>query len=140
VLTKSEKAHAARKRWEAKNPGYWKARYIREKETHNARMQKWYLKNRASALARQRKNALMKKYGLTYEAYVQLLADHGNKCAICGDGRKLVIDHDHVTGAVRGILCDGCNVGVGRFGDNPALVYKAAMYLAARHTAMREVS
>ena len=54
------------------------------------------------------------------EDYSNLLATQGGMCAIC-DRRKLIanrtmpVDHDHTTGAVRGILCNRCNCHVGWF-------------------------
>jgi len=53
-------------------------------------------------------------------------------CAICGNpgGKKrLCVDHDHVTGKIRGILCDNCNVGIGRLKDDIGLLYRAIDYL-----------
>lgn len=54
-------------------------------------------------------------------------------CELCGGknktGRKLALDHDHVSGAFRGWLCHRCNVGVGMLGDNIAGLEKALAYL-----------
>ena len=49
----------------------------------------------------------LRKYGLTYEQYTQLMADQRSQCAIrgCGVRDLLDIDHDHATGRVRGLLC-----------------------------------
>ena len=56
------------------------------------------------------------------------------KCEICGgdpDGRwkRLVIDHCHSTGKFRGMLCNNCNHGLGKFQDSPELLRQAATYL-----------
>ena len=53
------------------------------------------------------------------------------ECVICGDGGKLVVDHDHATGAVRGMLCTRCNLGLGHFRDDPELLEFAMQYLYA---------
>ena len=53
------------------------------------------------------------------------------QCVICGDGGKLVVDHDHVTGKIRGMLCNHCNRGLGHFRDDPTLLEFAAQYLYA---------
>src|SRR5699024_496382 len=61
---------------------------------------------------------LWRKYGMTLEEY-ELRADaQGGRCLICAKpGAQLLVDHDHETGAVRGLLCHGCNVGLGWFKD-----------------------
>lgn len=53
------------------------------------------------------------------------------ECVICGVGGKLVVDHDHTTGEVRGMLCNHCNRGLGHFRDDPHLLEFARMYLLA---------
>tara|TARA_R110000868_G_scaffold288387_1_gene548691 strand:+ start:133 stop:591 length:459 start_codon:yes stop_codon:yes gene_type:complete len=53
------------------------------------------------------------------------------QCVICGVQDKLVVDHDHVTGQVRGMLCNHCNRGLGHFRDDPTLLEFAAQYLYA---------
>ena len=73
----------------------------------------------------QRRRALksrLETYGITSEQYMQMLADQGGACGIChgADARSLVVDHDHDTGQVRELLCNGCNLGVG-FVESPNL-------------------
>lgn len=53
------------------------------------------------------------------------------QCVICGKQEKLVVDHDHKTGKVRGMLCNHCNRGLGHFRDDPMLLEFAAQYLYA---------
>ena len=53
------------------------------------------------------------------------------QCVICGTEEKLVVDHSHVTGEVRGLLCNHCNRGLGHFRDDPMLLEFAAQYLYA---------
>jgi hypothetical protein len=50
-------------------------------------------------------------------------------CPICSTDGPLVCDHDHQTGAIRGWICNDCNVGLGRLGDCAAIVEKALQYL-----------
>lgn len=63
----------------------------------------------------------------------EMLAAQGGTCAICGKEcdihRNLAVDHDHESGKVRGLLCQNCNVGLGHFKDNPALLQQAIDYL-----------
>jgi hypothetical protein len=75
-----------------------------------------------------------------------LTADHGlpMECGLCGATGRLVIDHDHTCcpgertcgKCTRGFLCRGHNVGLGLFGDDPALLRAAADYIE-RHRAAR---
>lgn len=74
--------------------------------------------------------------GLSVETYeAMLLAQHG-VCAICATGerdnnKRLAVDHDHVTGQVRGLLCRRCNTGIGLLGDSADRVAAALRYLRA---------
>jgi len=69
------------------------------------------------------------RYGLTLEELRRLRADQKSRCPICDREQELVIDHDHETGAIRGLLCNRCNVGLGQFEDNIALLKAALAYL-----------
>lgn len=51
-------------------------------------------------------------------------------CQICGKEAKLVLDHDHQSGSIRGILCNGCNTALGKFGDSEQILLAAINYLA----------
>lgn len=53
-------------------------------------------------------------YGLTDSEYVIMLSNQGGHCATCPETERLVIDHNHRTNEVRGILCDSCNTVLGR--------------------------
>ena len=78
------------------------------------------------------KDMLMKtRYGVTPEQYKKMLDNQGHKCYICKEGNKrsLVVDHCHLTSKVRGLLCDRCNLGLGKFRDSPMLVERALKYL-----------
>ena len=78
----------------------------------------------------------LKKYGMTVGEYEDMVAAQEGRCAICGTTKpgsngavSWCVDHCHKTGAVRGLLCMGCNVGLGKFRDDPGLLEKAAAYL-----------
>jgi len=84
-------------------------------------------------LTNQRKWQLMRDYGLTTEEVNQRLQDQDLKCAICltGDPGKggFQVDHDHDTGKFRGMLCSGCNRGIGFLRESADLLMRAAKYL-----------
>jgi len=73
------------------------------------------------------------KYDLTEEEYVSLGTLQQGRCAICGnlpvEGEKLMVDHDHETGEVRGLLCRKCNTGLGFFNDDTQLLLTAVGYI-----------
>lgn len=86
--------------------------------------------------AKSHSSTLEKTYGITAEDYERLLAFQGGACAICGrkpsGTKRLAVDHDHQTGAVRGLLCagdNGCNRGIGAFHDEARMVWTAYVYL-----------
>ncbi len=71
-------------------------------------------------------------YGLSIGAYDAMLEEQGGCCAICRrpPGKHgLNVDHDHVTGAVRRLLCSNCNTGLGLFQEDPNLLRAALRYL-----------
>lgn len=79
-----------------------------------------------------RKYELSKRYGLGLDAYDALLQSQKGVCKICGGTNKLnrlSVDHDHVTGRIRGLLCIKCNLGIGNFKDSKELLLKAVEYL-----------
>jgi hypothetical protein len=81
---------------------------------------------------------ILRQYGMTVEDYDAMVAEQGDRCAICRGEHmghnghpnySWSVDHDHVTGKVRGLLCRNCNVGLGFFKDELELVESALDYL-----------
>ena len=69
------------------------------------------------------------KYGLTEKQYRLRMAFQEGLCMICRKEPAGYIDHNHRTGAVRALLCRGCNSGLGHFKDDPIRLRRAADYL-----------
>lgn len=83
---------------------------------------------------RSKKNAaLMKAYGITVEQFEAMAEAQAGLCGICAKkldmGFNTHVDHCHETGAVRGILCNGCNVALGLFQDSADMLARAVSYL-----------
>lgn len=78
---------------------------------------------------REKRRARLRKYGLTTAQFDFMVAKQGGKCKICKKARKLVVDHCHDTGKVRGLLCSPCNLGLGSFKDDPDALREAASYI-----------
>jgi Recombination endonuclease VII len=96
----SKRSRFASKRWRDKNPDYHKNLHIKL------------------------------KYGLTSSSFSEMLKTQNGMCYLCKS--KLMnpcVDHDHVSGRVRKILCSQCNSGLGMFHDNPEVLEKAAAYV-----------
>lgn len=80
----------------------------------------------------------LKEYGMTIDDYNDLLQKQGYRCAICGckvddqetlNSRPLCVDHNHVAGNVRGLLCNSCNFVLGHVKDNISILENAVKYL-----------
>lgn len=77
----------------------------------------------------------IRTYNITERELDNLYNKQSSKCAICGihekntDKKSLCVDHDHTTGKIRGLLCDDCNVALGRFKDNIDNLKNAIRYL-----------
>ena len=74
---------------------------------------------------------LKNTYKISEEEYFSILENQKNKCAICDKdiSEKRHLDHCHITGEVRGLLCPKCNWGLGKFKDDKTLIEKAIKYL-----------
>lgn len=73
------------------------------------------------------------KYGIDQQTFLHLLLKQNGRCRICQQEKKLVIDHDHTTDVVRGLLCSSCNSGIGLLQENPEILESAVAYLRLHH-------
>jgi len=108
------------RKWRAEHP-----------EEYKRRNKSWYARNGRGL-------HLKNTYGITAEDYNAMMERQGGVCAICGappsETRSLNVDHDHETGAIRGLLCTLCNTHLEWFAQHQA---GAVAYLSALATQER---
>jgi hypothetical protein len=154
VLTEAakERGNARRRERYATDPEYraridaqTKASHARNPESKRRGNKQWQARQRAhlkasdpELLRHQNFRGALYKYGLSPAAYEAMLISQNGVCAICrqhetaklrGATRRMSVDHDHATGAVRGLLCTNCNQALGKFKDNTATMRAAADYV-----------
>lgn len=115
-----------KRKWRMRNPNKVRANRRRYREN-----------NKETVASSRRKAHLKKFYRLTIAQYDLMFQAQGGCCAICGSAspgktKYFHVDHNHVTGKIRGLLCMKCNLGLGSFNDNSSLLELAAKYLIAR--------
>jgi len=134
-----ETVELSRKRWIDQNPEKAieshrnRQRRYKERNLEKVRVSQklWYDANKE----RYRENKLKRLYNLNLNDYEKMLQEQKSCCAICSAkveeerDKVLVVDHNHLTGNVRGLLCHKCNTGLGLFRDNEAYLLKAVEYL-----------
>ena len=142
-----EKARAKSAKWAAEHPEAVRASKAKHRKKHpeknRAHARKWYAEHRDEINARKRNYRaehlddirLLQRYNITSRDYDKLLAAQNGRCAICRkppNGRRLSVDHDHVTGKVRGLLCQKCNAILGLADDSIAILIEATEYLNSK--------
>lgn len=129
-----EKAQAYRLKNKTKINEWFQRYRVEYREEIRKRGRKYYANNKDQARAWNYGS----KFGISLEDYDRLFEKQGGKCAICGavkpDAKHkgvahFCVDHDHVTGKVRGLLCSSCNTGIGKLQDSPEMLRKAIAYL-----------
>lgn len=132
-----ERHNEAQRKWVANNVERNRANRARSREKHKDKI------NAAERLKRldpkhQRSQGLLKikKYGLRIPDFEMLERQQCGRCAICDKvpaqttrSKRLTVDHCHVTGSVRGLLCGRCNTAIGMAGDNVAVLRSMILYL-----------
>ena len=77
-----------------------------------------------------RRRNLRTYYGINVETFDNMVTQQKGCCAACEKPTEnLVVDHDHATGKVRGLLCHNCNIALGHFGDDTNRLQLAIDYL-----------
>lgn len=103
--------------WKKRNPE--KVKKYKEK-TNKKLLSKGYFKD----------YCLRKNYGIGIETFNKLHKEQDGGCAICGKSNEsLGVDHNHITGKIRGLLCKGCNLIIGIIEDRPELFLNINSYL-----------
>ena len=109
-----------------------RAYHARHRDRINAKQRETRRANKELNRERNFKYNLKRNYGLDLQTYEGLVDKQAGLCAICQTKpEKLVVDHCHKTGRVRGLLCDPCNTGIGRLQDDVLIVAAALKYLQA---------
>jgi SLT domain-containing protein len=112
-------------------------RYQEKKEEIKAYTREYNRRNKAIIAPKKQIAARKQRYGLSDEAFKEMLLQQNYSCALCGGvsaaKRSLAVDHDHTSGKVRKLLCALCNLGLGHAKDSPEVIRLAALYLE-RHS------
>lgn len=102
----------------------------------NEKQRQRYIKDRVSILKKQKihriktKSPQRRAYRLSLNEINALYEKFNHRCAICADTDNLVIDHNHVSNKIRGVLCNRCNLGIGFLKENINNLLSAIKYLA----------
>ena len=129
---------------------YKKQYYIENKDSISEHSKKYYTENKECIKERVRKyrlsnpdkiknTALKHKFDITLDEYNVLLNKQKHRCAICKsfdvgrkDAKYFHVDHDHITGKVRGLLCNKCNTALGLFNEDVTALKRAIKYLDSK--------
>lgn len=100
-----------------------------QKEKVAARIRKARQANAEHYRQYQKNWKLAKRYGLARDQYDRMVEEAGGVCPVCGEEAELVVDHNHRTKIVRGMVCNKCNQAIGLMRDKSKLMRQAAEWL-----------
>jgi hypothetical protein len=134
MSTKAEKEYASQ--WRLANPdrsrSYWEKFHAANPTAGRAATDKWQAGHQDQVRANYQVRRC-RRYGVTTEWFRDQLVGQAGRCAICWQvmtpGRGTNIDHDHVTGKVRALLCSSCNWVIGHAKESPETLRAAASYI-----------
>jgi len=102
-------------------------------EYENKKSAQWRKDNPEKMALSSRNSILKKKYGITQSEYLEILVAQNYVCAVCKRDEvrdaALAVDHCHVTGKIRGLLCTKCNTAIGLLDDSPGLAVVLLDYM-----------
>lgn len=149
----TDRGHEIRRTCDGCRKAQQRERYASSEEMREkaqAAQRQWYQENRDKDRAYRRSPAgrrskfkayLKRHYGMTPEEWDARLIAQSGRCAICSEPMAVVhVDHCHEGGHVRGMLCSGCNTGIGLLGDDVDRLRSAIEYLAASGAFVPEVA
>jgi hypothetical protein len=127
-------------------------RYAQDPERYIQMVQRWQEKNperlkeyrkqrnaRPEVKRRARDAYYRRTHGISADDFDRMLAEQNGRCAICGRAPEreaaMHVDHDHLDGHVRGLLCIDCNQGIGKLREDPSILLRAVVYLRQRSAA-----
>lgn len=103
--------------------------YLKNREHTLRRKARWRKENPQSLALYERRHNLKSKYGMSLEDYDTMVERQNGLCLLCKERHKLVVDHDHQTDQVRGLLCANCNLLLGHARDSVPILLAAIEYL-----------
>lgn len=105
------------------------------KSCYNDRQKRRYWANLDSHRLRARAAQRRRKYGLSHDEFLSMVEKQKGQCAICMVVMDSpVVDHNHLTGKIRGLLCHNCNVAIGLFADSAFFIERALEYISRDDT------
>lgn len=108
------KDNVRKEKYRLENKDKYNAEQRKYRKEHPEKFKKYY-EERTEWRKAYTKRKTIEKYGITQEQHKQMLLKQEGKCALCEKTftGQINIDHDHVTGKVRGLLCSHCNTSLG---------------------------
>lgn len=103
--------------------------YYKNHEAEKFRVQEYRINNVEKVKASNRNTKLKRLYGITQEQFLEMSNKQDNKCACCGSETKLVVDHNHTTGAIRELLCNNCNTALGLLNEDISIIQQLENYI-----------
>jgi len=136
----SEADRERNRKWRAENLDRAREAGRRSYHKNKAKVQeysrRWYEANKDRLAVQRQQSRHVKKnqdlkrlYGLTLDEFQALQEKQDHRCAVCGEIAKLVVDHNHSTGLVRGLLCSSCNRALGYAKENPVRLRALAEWI-----------
>lgn len=151
MIDKREKERLRAAKWRSENRE--KAREISRRSNQKRRVENPEVIRAYQASYREQNREILsdkerqRRFGVTRQDYAEMFHHQNGVCAICsqpetatrlGRVKALSVDHNHQTGAVRGLLCSDCNTGIGKLKENRNILLSAIQYLD-KHSDKEEV-